>query len=59
MFSHVPGFAVGFTFVWHVTFFSACVAIAGGAEKRNLHSVICVRVDPVSKSGRHVSLASN
>lgn len=44
------GFAVCFTFLWHVTFFSACVAIAGYAERNNLHSVVCVKVNPVSKS---------
>ncbi|XP_071446511.1 patched domain-containing protein 3-like isoform X1 [Hetaerina americana] len=44
------GFAVGFTFLWHVTFFSACVAIFGYAEKKNLHSVTCVKVLPVSQA---------
>jgi hypothetical protein len=47
-----PGFAVCFTFIWHVTFFAACVAVSGYAERKNLHSVICVKVDPVSKSGK-------
>ncbi|KAJ9590428.1 hypothetical protein L9F63_016515, partial [Diploptera punctata] len=44
------GFAVCFTFLWHVTFFAACVAIAGYAEQNNLHSVTCVKVSPMSKS---------
>ncbi|KAG8237793.1 hypothetical protein J437_LFUL015070 [Ladona fulva] len=44
------GFAVGFTFLWHITFFSACVAISGYAEKKNLHSIACVKVLPVSQA---------
>ncbi|KAK9889583.1 hypothetical protein WA026_006958, partial [Henosepilachna vigintioctopunctata] len=39
-------------FIWHLTFFAACVAISGYAERSNLHSVICIPVQPVSKS-RH------
>jgi hypothetical protein len=54
--SRCLGFAVCFTFVWHITFFAACVAIAGYAESKNLHSVICVKVDPVSKSGKYLLL---
>ncbi|PSN48726.1 hypothetical protein C0J52_08794 [Blattella germanica] len=46
------GFAVCFTFLWHVTFFAACVALAGYAEQKNLHSVVCVKVNPVSKSDK-------
>ncbi|XP_025835862.1 patched domain-containing protein 3 [Agrilus planipennis] len=39
-----------FTFVWHLTFFAACMAISGYCEQKNLHSVVCVKVEPVSKS---------
>ncbi|XP_071554205.1 patched domain-containing protein 3 [Temnothorax nylanderi] len=44
------GFAVIFTFLFHLTFFSGCVAISGYCEQRNLHSVICCKVEPLSKS---------
>jgi hypothetical protein len=37
--------------MWHITFFAACVANSGFAESKNLHSVVCVKVTPVSKSG--------
>uniref|UniRef100_A0A0A9X8T6 Patched domain-containing protein 3 n=3 Tax=Lygus hesperus TaxID=30085 RepID=A0A0A9X8T6_LYGHE len=60
MLSHFPSikifclyssFAVGFIFVWHITFFAACMAISGYSEQKNKHSVFCFRVDPVSLSG--------
>ncbi|XP_046426062.1 patched domain-containing protein 3 [Neodiprion virginianus] len=44
------GFAVIFTFFFHLTFFSGCVAISGYCEQKNLHSVVCCKVQPVSKS---------
>ncbi|KAL0122168.1 hypothetical protein PUN28_007128 [Cardiocondyla obscurior] len=44
------GFAVVFTFLFHITFFSGCVAISGYCEQRNLHSVVCCKVQPLSKS---------
>ncbi|KAL6263196.1 hypothetical protein P5V15_005996 [Pogonomyrmex californicus] len=44
------GFAVVFTFLFHITFFSGCVAISGYCEQRNLHSVVCCKVEPLSKS---------
>ncbi|XP_027847428.2 patched domain-containing protein 3 [Aphis gossypii] len=46
------GFAVCFIFVWHLTFFSACMAIAGYAEHNNRHSITCVKVKPVSMSDK-------
>ncbi|KAF4520468.1 hypothetical protein B566_EDAN004719 [Ephemera danica] len=45
------GTAVLFTFLWHVTFFAACVALSGYAEQRNLHSVSGMKVLPVSEAG--------
>lgn len=45
------GFAVVFTFLFHLTFFSGCVAISGYCEQKNLHSVVCCKVEPLSKSG--------
>nr|XP_022905229.1 patched domain-containing protein 3 [Onthophagus taurus] len=44
------GVATIFTFFWHLTFFAGCVAISGYCEQKNLHSVLCFKVDPVSKS---------
>ncbi|KZC09210.1 Patched domain-containing protein 3 [Dufourea novaeangliae] len=44
------GFAVVFTFVFHLTFFTGCVAISGYCEQKNLHSVVCCKVQPLSKS---------
>lgn len=41
-----------FTYLWHITFFSGFVAISGYCEKKNLHSVVCVKVQPVSKSSK-------
>ncbi|XP_076630786.1 patched domain-containing protein [Colletes latitarsis] len=44
------GFAVVFTFLFHLTFFTGCVAISGYCEQRNLHSIVCCKVQPLSKS---------
>ncbi|XP_034190230.2 patched domain-containing protein isoform X1 [Osmia lignaria lignaria] len=44
------GFAVVFTFVFHLTFFTGCVAISGYCEQKNLHSIVCCKVQPLSKS---------
>lgn len=54
--SFFPGFAVCFIFVWHLTFFSACMAIAGYAEHNNRHSIICIKVKPVSMSGNNIKI---
>ncbi|KRT79642.1 Hedgehog receptor, partial [Oryctes borbonicus] len=48
------GVATIFTFIWHLTFFSGCVAVSGYCEHKNLHSVFCFKVSPASKS-RHRS----
>ncbi|CAH0556056.1 unnamed protein product [Brassicogethes aeneus] len=45
------GAATVLLFIWHLTFFAACVAISGYCEQKNLHSVLCFKVQPVSKSG--------
>ncbi|XP_060529201.1 patched domain-containing protein 3 [Cylas formicarius] len=42
--------ATCFLFVWHLSFFAACVAISGYCEQKNLHSVFCFKVQPLSKS---------
>ncbi|XP_076180342.1 patched domain-containing protein isoform X1 [Ptiloglossa arizonensis] len=44
------GFAVVFTFVFHLTFFTGCLAISGYCEQKNLHSIVCCKVQPLSKS---------
>ncbi|KAL7301622.1 hypothetical protein TKK_0005631 [Trichogramma kaykai] len=46
------GFAVIFTFVYHLTFFAGCVALSGYCEQDNLHSLICYPVQPLSKSSQ-------
>jgi len=45
-------FAVALIFVWHITFFAACMAIAGYAERDNRHSLLCIKVKPVSMSAK-------
>jgi hypothetical protein len=42
------GAAVGFIYIWHLTFFGACLALAGHAERRNLHGLCCFPVMPKS-----------
>ncbi|XP_014293320.1 patched domain-containing protein 3 [Halyomorpha halys] len=43
-------FAVFFIFVWHITFFAGCMAVTGYAERSNRHSILCIKVKPVSMS---------
>ena len=40
--------AVAFTYLWHITFFAACMAVFGYFEHRNLHGVFGCEVQPVS-----------
>ncbi|KAF0307599.1 Patched domain-containing protein 3 [Amphibalanus amphitrite] len=35
----LPGMSVVFTYLWHIFFFGACLALSGYAEQKNLHSV--------------------
>jgi hypothetical protein len=44
------GTAVAFTFLWHITFFGGCMAVAGYAEKNNRHALTCMKVTPKSES---------
>ncbi|RZF35136.1 hypothetical protein LSTR_LSTR009442 [Laodelphax striatellus] len=45
-------FAVAFIFVWHITFFAACMAVSGYSEQDNRHSITCIKVEPLSLSGK-------
>ncbi|KAE8743815.1 hypothetical protein FOCC_FOCC009525 [Frankliniella occidentalis] len=42
------GLAVCFTFVWHLTFFSACMSLSGYREQYNRHAVTGCKVVPKS-----------
>jgi len=44
------GTAVAFIYVWHLTFFGACLAISGFAEKSNRHGLLCFKTIPKSLS---------
>ena len=44
------------TYVWHLTFFGGCMALAGYAEKQNRHAVTCCVVWPKSQAGTELSL---
>ncbi|XP_026477918.1 patched domain-containing protein 3 [Ctenocephalides felis] len=50
IFCAYSGFAVCFTFLWHLTFFAGCMAISGHCEKKNLHAIMCFKVDTVSQA---------
>lgn len=48
IFCTYSGFAVCFTFVWHITFFAGIMAVSGYCEAKNLHSIFGFKVQPVS-----------
>lgn len=48
----VSGFAVLFTFVWHVTFFSGCMVLSAYREQQNRHAILCIKVKPKSQCGK-------
>lgn len=48
IFCTYSGFAVFFTFVWHITFFSASMAISAYCEENNRHAIFGFKVLPVS-----------
>lgn len=48
IFCAYSGLAVMFIFVWHITFFAACVAVSGYCEQQNLHSIFGYKVTPLS-----------
>ena len=49
---YLIGTCVAFTYLWHVTFFGACMAIAGYAEKDNRHALSCFKVVPKSQASK-------
>lgn len=51
------GLAVCFTFVWHLTFFSGCVAISGYREKANRHTITMMKVLPESRARKGMSIS--
>ena len=40
------------TYLWHLTFFGGCMALAGYAEKQNRHAVTCCVVQSKSQAGK-------
>lgn len=48
IFCTYSGFAVCFTYIWHVTFFAACMALSGYREEKNRHSIFGCKVEPMS-----------
>ena len=46
------GACVIFTYLWHITFFGGCMAVAGYAEKQNRHALSCCVVLPKSQAGK-------
>ena len=40
--------AVVFTFLWHITFFAACMAISGYRERQNRHALFGCKVQSLS-----------
>ncbi|XP_063531515.1 patched domain-containing protein 3 [Cydia strobilella] len=50
IFCMYSGLAVCFTFVWHLTFFSGCVAVSGYREKQNRHTITFLKVLPESRA---------
>ena len=50
------GTCVTFTYLWHVTLFGGCMAVAGYAEKANRHAVTCLTVVPKSLASKTPSV---
>lgn len=53
------GVAVLFTFLFHLSFFTGCIAVSGYCERQNRHSVLCCKIKPLSKAGErrdHIDL---
>ena len=44
------GCAVAFIYVWHLTLFGGCLALAGYAEQKNKHGLFCFTVTPKSQA---------
>lgn len=56
IFCTYSGFAVCFTYLWHITFFAGCMAISGYCEQSNRHAIFCFKVMPVSVAIKGESL---
>uniref|UniRef100_A0A182NVC6 SSD domain-containing protein n=1 Tax=Anopheles dirus TaxID=7168 RepID=A0A182NVC6_9DIPT len=48
IFCAYSGFAVCFTYLWHITFFAGCMAVSGHCEFKNLHAIFGYKVLPES-----------
>uniref|UniRef100_A0A1B0DGD3 Uncharacterized protein n=1 Tax=Phlebotomus papatasi TaxID=29031 RepID=A0A1B0DGD3_PHLPP len=59
IFCTYSGFAVCFTYLWHVTFFAGCMAVSGYREHRNLHAIFGFKVSPVSVAIKAVIINNN
>ena len=50
--------SVIFTYLWHITLFGGCLALAGYAENSNRHSIACVKVLPKPLAGKSYILCT-
>ena len=50
--------SVIFTYLWHITLFGGCLALAGYAENSNRHSIACVKVLPKPLAGKSYMLCT-
>ena len=46
------GTAVFVTYIWHITLFGGCLAVAGHAEKGQRHGLLCIKVKSHSEAGK-------
>lgn len=47
------------TYVWHLTFFGGCLALAGALEKKQKHSLFCVKTKSNSLTGKNEQISIN
>ncbi|CAG0887174.1 unnamed protein product [Cyprideis torosa] len=53
IFSIYTGTAVVMLYIYHITFFGACMAISGFREAQNRHALLGIRVKPKSEAHNH------
>lgn len=58
IFCKYSGFAIFFTYIWHITFFAGCMTISGYMEKQNRHT-LWFRVKPLSVAIKGKSMDFN